>query len=385
MHNALPFGILMLTSRLLHVRDNLVDHPQNTREMLKSPPLGQVQGISAPRVPTIARRVSILMASWYISSSVAVVLTKILFSGSPYHRPFPFSLTVTATNNVVAAVLSSLSFTLPANVKRESNINRIALIIGASTAAEIGLSNLALNLLSVSYSTVLKGMAPLFVMIWGLALGVQPFRLETLCAFITIAVGLLLAVTGESVAAANLSNHVSAGFWAQLCSALLSGFRWMITQVFIKGQSISKQRFSSFFRVRPLGRGLSSMETISLTAPYTFYCVFPFLTLLEGPPLLRYLFDASLSEIAVLLTGLIIIGTCVYILLWSEYELVKVTSSQTVSVGFVLKEVLVLLVGVILLKERLSKATLVGFVIAQCGIVAYGLQTKREILDQNDF
>lgn len=330
-------------------------------------------------------RAGLLLTVWYLSSSLAIILSKSLFSGSHQRLPpFPFGLTVTATNNVVAGVAATLLFGPPANRRHDSNVNRIAVVIGATTAAEIGLSNIALNLLSVSYATVLKGMAPLFVMAWGTLLGLQRLRFSLVSTMIAIAVGLALAVAGEARATtASFSEFLRAGFVAQLFSALLSGFRWILTQVFIKGDSIASTRFSYFLNIRPLARGLSSVETIRLTAPYTLLWVLPFVAAIEGHGLMLWVRHASLMDLVNLVTILTVIGVCVCALLWAEYELVKVTSSLTVSVGFVMKEIIVIFAGAMIFNDHLSKLTCLGFVIVQCGILGYACLRQDPVVSKD--
>lgn len=331
-----------------------------------------------PRLSSV--RVILLITAWYLSSSVAIILTKSLFSGTSRRlAPFPFALTVTATNNVVASTVATVLLGPPPESVRDSNVQRLALFIGATTAAEIGLSNIALNLLSVSYSTVLKGMAPFFVMAWGVLLGLQRLQLSLLATMIAIGAGLALAVIGEKDSKSLLQHIFEAGFVAQMVSGVLSGFRWILTQVFVKGETITNERLSSALNIRPIPRGLSTMETIRMTAPYTLLWVLPFVVVIEGRDLVKWIGNASLMDILNLITVLTIIGVCVYALLWAEYELVKVTSSLTVSVGFVLKEALVIFAGKIVFKDRLSVLTCTGFAIVQSGILGYAYLRKRQM------
>ena len=62
---------------------------------------------------------------------------------------------------------------------------RLVLPIGACVAVEIGCSNSALEILDVSYSTVLKGSAPLFVMLWTILLSLEVFSWRLLVSIFT--------------------------------------------------------------------------------------------------------------------------------------------------------------------------------------------------------
>lgn len=321
-----------------------------------------------------------LVLVWFFFSSIAILLTKALFSGSFVSVPsFAFGLTVTATNNVVAWLVSRLGPNVPNDLYSDSNIRRFAWIISATTAAEIGLSNIALSLLTVSYSTVLKGMAPLFVMIWGAVLGLHQLRPGLVLSMTAIVVGVILAVTGESGVSASangFSIKANVGFLAQLSSALLAGFRWTLTQVFVQGEQVSNN-FLSFLGVNPLPRALSAIETIRITAPLTLFSLLPVITLVEGPSLAAWVMDSSFTQLILLLLFICIIGASVFGLLWAEYELVKVSSSLTVSVTFVVKELLVIFAGGVIFKERLTFLTFLGFIVVQIGIFGYAAVRQR--------
>lgn len=315
-----------------------------------------------------------LVVVWFIFSSIAILLTKALFSGLFASLPsFAFGLTVTATNNVVAWFLSCLGPSASHDLYHDRNIRRFAWIISVTTAAEIGLSNIALNLLTVSYSTVLKGMAPLFVMGWGALFGLYRLQPGLVASMVAIVAGVTLAVSGESglsLFSNGFSIRANAGFLAQLSSALLAGFRWSMTQVFVQGDHVSNSIFS-FLNVNPLPRALTAMETIRVTAPLTLFSLLPVITLVEGPSLFSWAEDSTFTQLIALLVCICVIGTSVFGLLWAEYELVKVSSSLTVSVAFVVKELLVIFAGGIIFQERLSLLTYLGFFIVQIGIFGY--------------
>ncbi|KAI0563316.1 solute carrier DMT family [Gracilaria domingensis] len=325
-------------------------------------------------------RVALLIIFWFSSSSLAVLVTKALFSGIGHHvPPFPFALTLTATNNVVASLASYSFSSRTQHISRDEGATRVAFIIGAATAVEIGLSNIALTLLTVSFSTVLKGIAPFFVLGWGVVLRIHTLRFSIAASLFAMAVGLILAVTGEhNKASPALSHLLRVGFLAQLLSGLFSGFRWVLTQIFIKGEAVLDERATGLLRHRSNSTGWSAIETVRQVSPFTLMWVLPFVFIMEGLKLFSWLRDASFQESSKLFVVLWIIGGSVFLLLWCEYELVRITSSLTVSVTFVLKEVLVIFAGALIFRDRLSWLTCVGFIIVQGGVLAYASESNRE-------
>ena len=63
-------------------------------------------------------------------------------------------------------------------------------------SSRLGCSSIALKLLDVSFGTVIKGAAPVFVM-WGLAFGIEAFSLNLLLFLVAISSGVALAAFGE--------------------------------------------------------------------------------------------------------------------------------------------------------------------------------------------
>lgn len=345
------------------------------RRTMSSEPISPSSPPSTSRQVIV--RILLLIFAWYISSSFAIFLTKGILSVDNTRFPtFKFALTITAINNVIAYIAACTISSVYNDLDDDANVRRISILIGATTAAEIGLCNIALSLLTVSFATVLKGLAPLFVMTWGIIFGVLVLRAGLLTSMLTITIGACLAVVGESGPQTQLSNVLSSGLLAQLISALLSGFRWVLTQVFIKGENISNERLRDIFNLQPLSRALSPIETIRLTAPFTCLPLIPFIAIVEGPALVTWVTTVNGRDAMMVMGILLCIGVSVFFLLLAEYELVKVTSSLTVSVAFVLKEMWVIFAGGIILGERLSALTWVGFVVTQIGIVGYALQRR---------
>lgn len=324
-------------------------------------------------------RLVCLMLAWYASSSIAILLSKGLLSDVIAGARFPFALALTATNNVVAGTVAALLVSGAPERKAGKGVEGFAWAIAATTALEIGLSNIALGMLTISMSTILKGMAPLCVMVWAIVLGLERVDARLISVMFVIVGGLLLAVAGgEGAFDARVLNR---GLWAQGASALLSGLRWTLTQVFVKGDKVSsKSWIGSWFQVQSLERGLSSMETIRITAPYTLACITPFVVIFEGYDLVSWFLSADWQVICRTAALVSAIGFAVAALLYFEYELVRVTSSLTVSIGFVFKEVALIMLGIAVFSEKLSKSSLVGFAIVQGGIMAYAVvrSSRRE-------
>jgi solute carrier family 35 protein C2 len=292
----------------------------------------------------------LLVLAWYGISTAIILLTKWAVSEVP---GFKFPLLITTTNNVGAFVWSLLfmRFVLgntPYCTKEQ--LLRSFFPVSVGIALEIGLSNIALSLLSVALSTLLKGSAPLFVMFWGLLLGTEVFRLNLFFSIGLIVLGLAFTSVG------NYSGNVT-GIVLQLSAVAAGGFRWCLMQKLL-------QRTGNEHRI-------TALELTYYTAPLTALVLFPFVVGLEGKSLVAYLADAGSSQVAFMFLLLLLISTFVFLLLIVEYLLVKRTSSLAMAVASVFKEGTTIVGGAIWFHDRLSMINIFGFVVCQIGILWY--------------
>lgn len=222
--------------------------------------------------------------------------------------------------------------------------------IGITTALEIGFSNIALKLLTVSFGTILKGGAPIFTMFWGLLFRVESFSTAVFFSLLTIAVGIALASLGEGHA------FSLTGFILQLLATALGGLRWAMTHVLLQGSTMD---------------AMPPLTATLYTSPMTALCVMPFAFALEGGEALKRITEFEPSEFRMVILTMSFVATLVFILLTSEYWLVNATSSLALSVAGVFKELITIGGGIYLFSEHISFLNTVGFIVCQIGIFAY--------------
>jgi solute carrier family 35, member C2 len=311
-------------------------------------------GGSSTRLLRAARTVAVIFF-WYLVSASIILVTKWVLSGKGsaawHHFPFPLTIATiaNATVTVWAFFLSRFSAFRAEPLSREQ-FKRYVLPIGASTAMEIGFSNVALLLLTVSFGTILKGAAPVFTMVWGIALGVEFFSVPLAVAVLVIAGGITLASVGEG------SDFVALGFVLQLAATALGGLRWAMTHKLLKGAPSNL---------------MPPNTAILYTSPATSLFILPFAALLEFRQAAVLLRTLALSDSLRLLALLFAIATLIFILLISEYWLVHDTSSLGLSVAGVFKECMTIGGGLLFFREHLTLLNLIGFLICQVGIAAY--------------
>lgn len=286
--------------------------------------------------------------TWYCLSSTIILCTKWLFTNH-----FSFPLTVTTFSNTITTIWA-FAFSRHPRFRPQPLTRRqfqeYVLPIGVSTALEIGFSNIALKLLTVSFGTILKGGAPIFTMLWGLVFGIEKFSLRLMACLLTIGVGIALASLGEG------HEFVVLGFILQLLATALGGLRWAMTHVLLQGGA---------------SNSMPPLTATLYTSPTTALCVFPFALALEGRAVRDSLPDLAPGEQWLILSTMLIIASLVFFLLISEYWLVSATSSLALSVAGVFKELITIAGGVIFFAETVSTLNVMGFIVCQIGILFY--------------
>jgi solute carrier family 35, member C2 len=300
-----------------------------------------------------ALRTVLVIFAWYCISASIIIATKWLMSEQTEStRLFPYPLTITAFSNTAvtlwAAAFARLPRFKPQPLTHEQ-FRQYVLPIGVTTAMEIGFSNVALLLLTVSFSTILKGSSPVATMAWGVLLRVEPLSIPTTLAVLVIAGGITLASLGEG------ADFVLLGFLLQLFAVVLGGLRWAMTHLLLKGAH----------------EPMPPLTATLYTSPTTAVCVLPFALALEGRAVHATLVSMTRGDIIRLVGLLGVIATLVFALLISEYWLVHDTSSLALSVAGVFKECLTIGAGLLLFHEHMSPLNITGFVVCQVGIAAY--------------
>eukprot|EP00181_Compsopogon_caeruleus_P005487 CAMPEP_0184687086 /NCGR_PEP_ID=MMETSP0312-20130426/25060_1 /TAXON_ID=31354 /ORGANISM="Compsopogon coeruleus, Strain SAG 36.94" /LENGTH=313 /DNA_ID=CAMNT_0027142821 /DNA_START=198 /DNA_END=1140 /DNA_ORIENTATION=- len=219
--------------------------------------------------------------------------------------------------------------------------------IGACVALEIGCSNWAMELLTVSFGTILKGSAPVFVLLWGFCLGVESFSWPLLISIVLISGGIAVAAFGEV-------DFVLVGFILQITAVALGGFRWALIHHVLQGST-----------------SMTPLQTTLYTAPTTAVFLLPVAGAVEFAKVTAHFTEVGLVESFQIVGVLVLIGSLVFLLLLVEYTLVRDTSSLTLSVAGVFKELVTIFGGVLFFHDHISLLNWLGFLIANAGIGLY--------------
>uniref|UniRef100_A0A3P8XYZ6 Collagen alpha-1(XX) chain n=1 Tax=Esox lucius TaxID=8010 RepID=A0A3P8XYZ6_ESOLU len=229
--------------------------------------------------------------------------------------------------------------------------------VAMATALDIGLSNWSFLFITISLYTMTKSSAVLFILFFSLV-----FKLEEPNPYLIVVV--LLIASGLFMFTFESTQFNLEGFLMVLLASFIGGIRWTLTQVLMQKAELGLQ---------------NPVDTMYHLQPVMFMGLFPLFLFNEGLTLStsEKLFRVhELSSLLYSLVTLSIGGSLAFGLGFSEFLLVSKTSSLTLSIAGIFKEVCTLLLATYLLGDRMSELKWMGFAVCVCGISLHvGLKT----------
>ncbi|XP_027328686.1 solute carrier family 35 member C2 isoform X2 [Anas platyrhynchos] len=243
-------------------------------------------------------------------------------------KSFPFPLLATLLHLLLIFALSALARALarcrsgrPRATLSWADCLRRAAPAALSTSLDIGLSNWSFLYVTVSLYTMTKSSAILFILLFSLLFKLEEMRVALVLVVLLIAGGLFM-FTYKS------TQFNTQGFVLVLCASFLGGVRWTLTQILMQKAE--------------LGLPLSISEK---------------------------LFHFHEAGMLLCLVGKLFLGGILaFGLGFSEFLLVSRTSSLTLSIAGIFKEICVLFLATHLLGDHLSLLNWLGFAVCLSGI-----------------
>jgi len=305
---------------------------------------------------TKAVPVALCVSLWYSASVTITFTNKFLLTTREFHYPF---FMCALTN----ACVSAIAFGATRFPRWRASISRRSFlhvgIIGLGTAVDIGTSNWSLEYVSVAFHVILKGTIPLFVLIFALVLRIERPSRRTPFAVTLIVGGLVLTAYDRMV----LPDR-PLGLVLGLLSSACAGMRWAFTQLLMR----SGGRSAGTKKLNPLG-------TLLYVAPVCAVAALPFVAIFErdilsAPALYE---QEELVELALYLIWISILVT---VLQLAEFHLVQLTSSLTLSIFGLVKELATVTLSA-LLGDVLSPANIAGLLVCVAGTALYQSEKHR--------
>lgn len=318
---------------------------------------------------------ALLVASWYAFSLSISIYNKWMFS--PKYLDFHFPLFTTCLHMIVQFCLASLvlyfiprlrprndSLSNPQNhyhIRQDTSQTEKPLMTrmfyftrvspcGAATGLDIGLGNMSLKFITLTFYTMCKSSSLAFVLGFAFLFRLEDPSIKLVLIITTMTIGVIMMVAGETAFSV-------LGFVLVILAAFFSGFRWALTQILLLKNPATSNPFSSIFFLAPVM--FVSLAIIAIP-------VEGFVPLAHG---LKALVDAKGVFLGVCI--LIFPGCLAFMMTASEFALLQRTSVVTLSICGIFKEVVTIAAAGIVFKDPLTPINISGLLITIASIGAY--------------
>ncbi|KAM6549885.1 hypothetical protein CsatB_021561 [Cannabis sativa] len=316
-----PFDIEIESAKKINVADGSVschNHkqvPGNTNNLISA--------------PDILKTLFFILV-WYTFSLFLTLYNKSLL-GNDLGK-FPAPLLMNTVHFTMQAVLSK-SITWYWSERFQTNVvmswrdyfmRVVPTALG--TAMDINLSNASLVSISVTFATMCKSGAPIFLLLFAFAFRLESPSIKLSGIILVISLGILLTVAKET-------EFELGGFILVMLAAVMSGFRWCMTQILLQKESYGlKNPLTLMSYVTPVMAVATGILSLMLD-PWNEFRKNDYF---NNP------WHVTRSSLLMLLGG-----TLAFFMVLTEYILVSVTSAVTVTIAGVVKEAVTILVAVI--------------------------------------
>ncbi|XP_071502600.1 solute carrier family 35 member C2-like [Diadema antillarum] len=273
-------------------------------------------------------------------------------------QDFKFPLTITIIHLAVKYLLAlivrkflKLCTSIKPVTLNWSAYIRIVTPTGITSALDIGFSNWSLVFITISLYTMCKSSAIIFILVFAIIFGLQKPHWVQVIVVMLIALGLFM-FTFKS------TQFNLEGFLLVIVASILSGLRWSLAQILTQGE----------------GTGLKNpVDTIYHLQPIMILGLLPLAVGIEGVKICTtedFLGFSDFHVFGMTCAKLSVGAGLAFMLAMSEYLLLSQTSTLTLSISGIFKEICTLYLAS-LRGDQMSGLNFVGMVICLCGITVH--------------
>ncbi|KAI9295680.1 TPT-domain-containing protein [Neoconidiobolus thromboides FSU 785] len=215
---------------------------------------------------------------------------------------------------------------------------------------EISTCNAALMFVTLSFYTVIKSTVPIWVLLFSFILKLEKVRVQLILIIVLICVGVALA-------SINNTTFNLLGFILILVGSISSGIKWCLTQILLQNSELGLDHpIITLYKVAPV------------MSVFMFICSLFFEDILNLP---SHMFATNSHTYLPSWTLVLIGGLIAFLMTLAEFGLIQLTSTLTMSITGISKEVMMIAISVLLFKDTLSLLNYFGLIISIIGIGWY--------------
>ena len=297
----------------------------------------------------------LLCITWFILSISTILFNKWIL----YYYGFPFPITLTLCHMMVGFLLSFFFckickwIIIPPNIDWNFIINRL-LPIGFFFAMTISSSNAAYMYISVSFIQMLKELTTAIVLTISIIKGLEIFSFSLLSSIVTISLGVFIACYGTI----EIQSYFGVGL--QLTAVISEAIRLYFLQINLQGTDIKLNSITMIYF-------LSHICFCTLLVPFF---------VLEYEKLLNHMKNIYVNHnnnnnFIKLLGYLLLNGLVVFFLNLSILLFITKTSSLTLNVAGVVKNIGLIFLSSLLFHTHITFISCFGYTISILGLFMY--------------
>ncbi|PCH00284.1 protein of unknown function DUF250 [Penicillium occitanis (nom. inval.)] len=301
-----------------------------------------------------------LIGLWYLFSLSISIYNKWMFSEDDV--VFPFPLFTTSLHMLVQLLLAALILYFVPSLRPKQLPNSSEPIMtksfyltrlvpcGTATSLDIGLGNMSLKYISLTFLTMCKSSALAFVLLFAFIFRLETPSVKLIFVIAAMTLGVVMMVAGETAFDAR-------GFALVIASAFFSGFRWGLTQILLLRHPATSNPFS----------------TMLFLTPVMFVALLAIALGIEGPNEIIAGIKA-LAEARGQFNGIALLifpGILAFCMIASEFALLKRSSVVTLSICGIFKEVVTISAAGVIFHDKLTPVNVSGLFVTIASIAAY--------------
>ncbi|ANQ10852.1 Uncharacterized protein PCOAH_00055080 [Plasmodium coatneyi] len=295
----------------------------------------------------------ILVSSIFSFGTFSTTITKYII----FVKKFNYTLIITLLEFfIMYLILKMVIFC--GKMKSSTNLTRkeyIKYII--SISAQLGLSvvtgNSAYSYLEIPVISVIKSSSLILIYFLSIKFGLKEFKCSLLCSILTILMGVIMSIT-------TLKIDSLFGMFLLVISVIASSLKWVFTNVLLRSTSM---------KLHIILLHIYQMAMLIIIIPTL---VIDFTCIVKD-------YNSNVLTVDQILSALILVAigavSSIFLIL-SEFSLISYTSSVTLSIVFIGREAILLIIGSLFFGENIDFSSSIGIAISMIGTILYGYASK---------
>ncbi|KAI5640953.1 triose-phosphate transporter family domain-containing protein [Phthorimaea operculella] len=220
---------------------------------------------------------------------------------------------------------------------------------GLASGIDVGFSNWGLELVTISLYTMTKSTTIIFILGFAIILGLEKKSWSLVGIVLMIAAGLIMFTY-------KATQFNLLGFNFLLIASFAAGLRWTFAQVLMQKSKLGLH---------------NPVDMVFHVQPWMFLSLLPFMVMFEGAACFEKIYSMRVEEQVPAMLKVSVGATIAFAMEISEFLVVTYTSSLTLSIAGIFKEMCILVLAVEVTGDQLSAINMIGLPLCLLGIAGH--------------